>query len=37
MISLNQLKIITLISVFAVTNTTYAGHHEERRDAKRYE
>ena len=29
MVSLSQLKIITLISVFVVTSTTYAGHHEE--------
>ena len=29
MVSLSQLKIITLISVFVVASTTYAGHHEE--------
>ena len=29
MVSLNQLKIITLISAFVVASTTHAGHHEE--------
>ena len=29
MVSLSQLKIITLISVFFVASTSYAGHHEE--------
>ena len=29
MVSLSQLKIITLISVFVIASTTYAGHHKE--------